>query len=1243
MRNWTSKLVVAILALFIGLPAVAQQTVASITGTVTDAGGAVVPGVEVTLLNAKTNESLHTKTNGSGSYIFSQVAPGDGYKVTFEARGFSSFSVSNLYLAVAATRTQNAQLRAGESTSIEVSASNQNVSIDTTDATIGNDLDTKLLAELPVYNRSSPSVLFTTQPGVTVGGSTVGSRTDQMNVTVDGMDVNNFATGTPFYIVGSAPVDAMQEFHATVAGELPSAGPSGGGQFQLVTKSGTNRFHGSISEYNRNADLVANSWFTNNSNLPKPNYIQNQFGGELGGPIWKNKLFFYFDFLGNRITQSGTVARTVPLDSYLAGNIGYITNAAGCTSSSRANTTPGCIGYVTNATLQSTYDPLHLGFNQPLFSSIMGRLPHANDLTRGDGINTGGYVFTTPEPTKGTTYVGRLDYAATHNLSLFARLILTRTNATQAPVQFAGDPVTSPNVDRSYSYASGGTWVINSHMTDHFAYGKTVANYNFPVTYNPQGTSIVNFGPISSEYTSPVNQQHQVIPIPVVSDDFTWQKGNHTFSAGGEFKWIKSYFQVKLDYTQNSVGIGGNLPKLDGTVRPTNIGASTAATTDYDSAFGFALGLVNNESSEYEFNSAAQSLPQGTGSVRQYRYYQYLAYVGDTWKVTPQLTVSYGVNWQFFSVPYEVNGFQSVASMTNADGSVTPLQFDKYLSARIAQNSAGQSGNTVVPLISYTPGGTANHARSYYNPDHTNFAPRFAFAYNPSFDRKTTFNGSATTVYDRTLVDAVQYQQDQYNYLFQNTSNAQYGDSSQTVATNLATMPRVGAGLSVPAPLAPQAIASPYFPYVTGGVPNGLANNEFNEIMDPNIKTPYSIMYNFGMQHEFPAGFVMKVNYVGRLGRRLIAQADASQVLDYKDPVSGQTLGDAFTKYVTQIRAGGPITEQPWFDNVTRLGKTATARLAANGEFGGNGGFGTLGDIGDFIQQLQQAGYIAANVGMPAQFAENTIYTNKGFSSYNGLLLTVQKNLSHGLQFDFNYTWSNSIDNVSLTGNQIAYGGYGFICDATRPRECRGPSDFDERHIISSDFIYQLPVGRGRSFAANAPLIVDELIGGWQVSALPSWHSGDPYTVFSNAFVAGYANDAPAIFVGNKGDLTAHARKITSGSNAGSVNMYTNADAAAADFTGPVGFNVGSRNAFRGPDYFNMDAELAKTFMLYPAKGINLKFAGDAFNVLNHNVFSSFGNSASNAGETFNSGVFGQITSSQTTARRLQVSARINF
>jgi hypothetical protein len=250
------------------------QDVASVTGVVTDTSDAVVVGASVALVNTTTNASYNTKTNSLGSYLIMNVPPGPGYKLTFTQSGFRPEVVTDIYLAVASTRTQNAKLHAGDvSQTIEVSAANEEVTLDTTDATIGNNIDVKLLNDLPVQVRDTPSALLLLQPGV-AADSVTGARTDQTDVTVDGLDVNDISTGQTFEMVANAPVDSVEELHGTVAGELASSGPGSGGQFQMVTKSGTNSWHGNLNEYHRDTSTAANYWFDDNAGVPLAHYVQ---------------------------------------------------------------------------------------------------------------------------------------------------------------------------------------------------------------------------------------------------------------------------------------------------------------------------------------------------------------------------------------------------------------------------------------------------------------------------------------------------------------------------------------------------------------------------------------------------------------------------------------------------------------------------------------------------------------------------------------------------------------------------------------------------------------------------------------------------------------------------------------------------------------------------------------------------------------------------------------------------------
>jgi Carboxypeptidase regulatory-like domain len=1262
-----------VLALAIALSApklLFAQDVSSMTGVVTDSSGAAIPDAVVTLTNKTTGAKYSQSTNSSGSYRFENVPPGPGYDAVFVRPGFANVDVQNIYLTVATTRTQNAVLAVGANQQeVVVTASSSEVTIDTSDASIGNTFDVKQLNDLPVQQRNDPTALFTLQPGVTDTGSTTGARVDQNNITVDGLDANEFATGSAAQtnnaggiqtgfensIVGHAPIDAVQEFHATVGGLGATGGPAGGGQFQLVTKSGTNQFHGNINEYHRDPSLVANSWFSNNATpiVPRNHLIQNQFGGNIGGPIVKNKAFFFFNYDNSRIISSTLVQRTVPLDSLRNGNINYLNGGA--------NGSGASVGLLTQAQIKAL-DPAGIGTDQNWLTYTNARYPHSNNNSSGDGVNSGGYSFNAPDDNFATNYIGRVDYDLTSAMKMFARFTISRQNSTQNPNEFAGDPPSNPFVDRSYAFVIGHNWVIGANKTNQLILGETVEKFSFPNTYNPTGSTFFTFGTgiqaalASSLYLNP-NAQSRRIPIPVLGDDFTWTKGSHTWQFGGTFKDIKARNTNVGDYNTVIVGLGGQTfglctacPNGAPSLRPadidTNASSAALAANTYDSAFAFLLARIGSVQSDFNYNKSGDALPQLSGDVRVYRYYQAQLYAADTWKVSPSLTLSYGVNYQLFSVPYETRGLETTIT-TN---------FNDYFSARQKQSAAGETGATAVPLISYVLGGKANNGPPLYQPEKHLFAPRFAFAYNPSFDRKTVFNGSAGLVYDRTIVYAIQTIQDVDSYLFQQTksiSEGVPGDPYQSLQKD----PRLDAknGISAVPIVPPATPKAPYQPFVTDGVPYGLQlGSAFNTTIDPNLKTPYSIMINAGFQHEFPAGMVLKLNYASRLGRRLLAQADANQIIDFPDPVSGQLLSTAFAAITRSARAGQDPTTlaaQPWFENVVTPGIGVANGYANNTQFlaAAEQGLVHNGDFGDFVQALSN--FTPLNVGSAAQFSENGFYTNKGFSTYHALLMSLQKNFSNGLQFDFNYTWSHSVDNTSLFANgqgNTGVGGIGLVCDVVRPRECRANSDFDQAHTITADYSYQLPFGRGRQFLGNVPRLVNEAVGGWNVSGISSFHTGQAWGTNSAAFVASYSNDAPGILVGPQSAVAKHVTKLAGGG----VNIFADGAAASAAYVGPIGFTIGPRNSLRGPQFFNQDFGLGKTFPVIGDR-VNLKFRADAFNALNHPNFAlpaENGYNGLDQQDITNSQSFGQISTTvvppgnlNNGARVLQLALRLEF
>ena len=383
-----------------------------------------------------------------------------------------------------------------------------------------------------------------------------------------------------------------------------------------------------------------------------------------------------------------------------------------------------------------------------------------------------------------------------------------------------------------------------------------------------------------------------------------------------------------------------------------------------------------------------QVLPQGSGAIRHYRYYELEGYFADTWKATPNLTVSYGVRYSWYSVPYETNGLESVQD----------LSFNDYFNKRLQQSASGTSPATGRYRSSPTtwagrptmPGATTIRTSK-------DFAPRLAIAYNPSFAPKTVISAGFGVVFDHTIVNAVQYQQDQYSQLFNTTQTLPFGVPADPYSS-LQTDPRFGSITSIPARPDIPVITHPLTPYVTDGSPQGLINGrDFNETIDRHLRNPYSYELSFGVQHEFPKNYILKLDYAGRLGRKLLAQADANQLIDFPDTHSGQKMSQAFATITQQMRDTGTVTPQPWFENVMLPGVGQAFGYNNNTELVAYGfdPYPARGDFADTIQLMSSlnvfSGFFGApilpsNVGMGSQFSQNTFYTNMGSSSYHGLL-----------------------------------------------------------------------------------------------------------------------------------------------------------------------------------------------------------------------------------------------------------------
>jgi hypothetical protein len=1237
----------------------AAQAVSGVTGVVTDENGAVVPGVQVVLTDTKTARELTTTTNDQGVYVFLNVQPGDGYKLSFAGQGFQTLVLNSVRLGVGRTETQNVQLRLGPVTgTVEITSVAGDATLNTTDASVGNVIGERQLRELPIQFRDNPAALLGLQPGVigdNVGtgatnrvGSVTGSRADQGNITVDGIDSNDQATGQAFVTIGNLPIDSVQEFRAVSANPGAGEGRSSGGQVQLATRSGSNEFHGTLREYFRTDKTAANTFFNNRNGIAKPKLNRHQFGGSLSGPLpylnfgdtgpvfksGRDKLFFFFDYEGRRDDSEDPEARVVPLPHFRRGELAYINNTAGCTSASRLDTTPNCISILTPTQI-AALDPRGTGVNQALLSFINNRYPLPNDLSGGDGINTGLYRFNAPITLSNNTFTTRIDGNINNNQRLFGRLTLTRNDQTNGLELFPGDGDSERLLDDSYQIAFGHTWVISPNWTNQAAFGLSRQLWEFPVPRSPAYPNIFGGGGVITAPFANISFQDRDVIVPTLRDDVTWTAGTHTVQFGGQFKPIRQKSTLVNDFNFISLGLGGTTTELNASLRPASIRNTATARANYDAAFAFILGRLATLSTNYNFDRQGGVQPLATGKKRDYVYNEYEFYVQDNWRVRSDLTLNLGVRWHLYPAPYEKNGFQ-----TGND-----LEFEQLKAARIANNAAGISGNSVEPFLRYDLIGKGNDGRPLYETDYNNFAPRLGFAYNPSFksgvlgflfgDRKTALRGGASMVYDR-VGGAITFIQDQSTYLLDNSASRIFGALNPRTA--LLNDPRFVSITTLPVQTTPPVITKPFTPFVTNGVPTGLVDLEFNYAVDKNFEIPYSYQWSFGVQRELPGNFLLDVSYVGRRGRKLFAQADAVQLLNFKDAASGQFLFDALNAVQAQLAAGTAVTPQPWLEN--QIGAAALANYGARCNQFGLGANCTelvatilpsqieVGSTAEIIYVLRANDLLNPNVGLGAQFAANVFVTNLGRSQYDGMLVSLQKRFSKGFEFDVNYTWSHAIDNQSSVTNSVADG---VIYDILNPNASRGDADFDIRHLFNVNGIWEIPLGRDKAIGKGMPKWLDVFLGNWTVSGIFTARSGLPASATTGAFTLGLLNDTPPVLTGPRSLFKSNIR------NEGAIIQYfADPDAVKAALRNPRHGEVGQRNAFRNEGFFRLDMAVSKRFVLPWFENHRLTFRAEAYNLTNSNFFGI-------PDLNLNSGSFGQITTSQSAPRVLQFALRYDF
>ena len=410
----------------------------------------------------------------ASNYSFPQMQPST-YQVTARAKGLSEAVVNGVQLLVNTPSTVDIHFTVG-TVQQTVSVNAESTQVNTQDATIGNAIGTRPILELP-FDARNVIGLLSIQPGVTYfgdpsqrddyrSGSVNGGKSDQGNVTLDGVDVNDEQFRTAFTSVLRTTLDSVQEFRTTTTNGGADVGRSSGAQVALVTKSGTNSLHGSLYEYTRNTDTSANSFFNNQDGIPRQKLIRNVFGASIGGPIKKNRLFYFLNYEGRRDASQGTAVRVVPNMLFRQGLFTY-------------QTTNGTTTELTPAQIQQI-DPQHIGESQAVLQ-ILQAYPVPNDNTVGDGLNTAGYRFNSSVPLKYDTYIARTDYQldSAGKQTLFFRAQLQNdhyvpsTSTTNGLPQFPGQADSTITLQNAKGVAVGYTWVVTPALVNSLRYGFT--------------------------------------------------------------------------------------------------------------------------------------------------------------------------------------------------------------------------------------------------------------------------------------------------------------------------------------------------------------------------------------------------------------------------------------------------------------------------------------------------------------------------------------------------------------------------------------------------------------------------------------------------------------------------------------------------------------------------------------------------------------------------------------------------
>ena len=848
-------------------------------------------------------------------------------------------------------------------------------------------------------------------------------------------------------------------------------------------------------------------------------------------------------------------------------------------------------------------DPLGLG-PAPAMLDLLKRYPAGNDPSAGvdRGLNFTGMRFNAPFKENDKAYVAKLDFNLdkSGNHTAFVRGTLMDNSQDVTVAQFPGQQAAAKELNNSRGLSARYNAVIKPTLFNVFTYGFTRLGI---ATSGVPGDQLA-FDSLSDLQNFGARSFGRIIPTHNLANDATWLKGKHEIKFGANMRFIRNdrtSFQNSFrsySFSRNTLrGLGQDMENVINPFLQTRGGNGALKLSEAANvvrALGSLYGVINQYSGTYNFQRDGSAIPSGQAVPRVFRTNEYEFYLQDSWRATPEWTLTYGLRYSNTTPPWEANGVQVR----------TTVGLDQYFAERVGASLAGVSGATTPnALLTYALAGPANGQPSYFARDKNNWAPRFGFAFAPQKDnwvtkimgKNSVFRGGFSTVYDRYGNDLV--------VEFDRTGSPGLATQvTQPRNTNFSDAPRFAAGLPT-LPSAPNA----KFPFTPPAILGGF-NSQVG--VSPNLVAPYAYVINASYARPLKGGLTLEIGYAGRLSRKLMLQQDMFQPLTrFKDPGSGQT----FTQAAGQIRQAfdqglkaNQVGNIAFFENMFPALKDFYTPGSATQNFFHLTYNEYAGSYLDALNDVDRERLLGNGTACISRLGCNTFFAlqnagmrgwvNAGQGAYHGGTFTVRRAMSKGFTFDFNYTLAHSIDTASAAESGAGNGG-AVLQDSFNVRAFRGSSDFDIRHNITANGVYELPFGAGKRYLARGGA-VNQLVGGWQLSSLVRYRSGLPSTInFGDVWPTNYLNSALGILASGK-------TNPNTGTGFNSVNNPTlfpgiRSNAAVGSFAAQYPGEAGRRALVRLANFANVDLAVAKRFFL-PWEGHTLQFRAEGFNAFNH-------------------------------------------